>query len=270
MGATYEPLSETRIYSLLAPATKSWVRELRVHQRIDSTNSHLVARAASGSVDGVVCLAELQTKGRGRRGRTWVTPEGMGIALSVGRQLNLPIAGISPLSLVVGVSAVAAMKSIGIEGIALKWPNDLLLGGLKVGGILIELAGASSPLIVVIGVGLNVGAGAVVQQRLGTAVGDLQDDHREISRNKLAAALIDNLLEATQRFETEGFRRLREEWTRIHYHQNRPVVLVTADDAIEGIALGVDMNGELLLETPSGITHFNAGEVSLRDEKTNG
>src|SRR3954468_24274658 len=137
--STDEPLSEAVISAHLPSEVRLWVQELRVHAEIDSTNTHLIKRAAVDQINGVICFAESQTEGRGPRGRVWLTPPRKSIALSIGINIGFAISDVSPLSLVVGVGVADALLSLGMENVSLKWPNDLLLSGAKVGGILVEL-----------------------------------------------------------------------------------------------------------------------------------
>ena len=264
MDSTRQPLDRELILERISPATRTWVSEIGVHEEINSTNTHLMTRAAAEDIDGVVCIAERQTAGRGRRGRTWLTPSGGAIALSLGRHLSVAVAEIAPLSLIVGLAVANAMHDSGVNGVSLKWPNDILLDGAKVGGILIELAAITQPLKIVIGVGINVGAGAEVRTRLGVPVGDVREKNRTISRNNLAAGLIDNIHDFATRFEQHGFPAMRSDWETIHAHQGRHVLVIGANETVEGIARGVTASGELVLETDSGIRCFSGGEVSLR------
>lgn len=262
-----ELLVAQTIVDLMSADTRSWLRELKVHDEIDSTNTHLMRRSSSETIDGVVCFAESQTAGRGRRGRTWLTPRGQSIAVSFGKNLAIPVSEIGPLSLVVGVGVARALDSLGIAGVGLKWPNDILLEGAKAGGVLIELAGIAQPLVVVIGIGLNVGGGNEVRERLGIPVADLSDKVAHLSRNTLAAAVLEHVHAAIVEFEQMGFAPLRERWEGLHAHQHRRVVLSGANETIEGIARGVSMTGELILETAAGISRFSGGEVSLRADQ---
>ena len=265
-GSEHQPLVRESILVQLTHASRRWIRELQIHAEISSTNSHLMARAASESIDGIVCLAERQTGGRGRRGRTWLTPSGQNIALSLGKSLPISVAQVAPLSLVVGLAAVNALKRVGVDNATLKWPNDLLLNGAKVGGILIELPSIGNPLTVVVGIGINMGSGEEVSAHLGSPVGDLLAGRASISRNTLAAELINSVFEMTSRFESHGFVTLRPDWEVLHAHQDRSVRVIGANETIEGIARGVTDSGELILETVSGVRHFSGGEVSLRGE----
>jgi BirA family biotin operon repressor/biotin-[acetyl-CoA-carboxylase] ligase len=188
---------------------------------------------------------------------------GRGIAMSLGRKMQMPLSQIAPLSLVVGVAVADGLERVGVSGVKLKWPNDVLLDGAKAGGILVEVANASEP-CVVIGVGLNMGAGAVVAEQLGIDVGDLLNVNRSVSRNAVVAALIDSIVDFAAAFERAGFEPIRGAWERLHAHQNQPVQIQGIDQRVHGIARGVTQTGELVLETASGIRLFNSGEVSLR------
>ena len=262
----HQALDRESILADLSHDARRWVRELRVHAEIDSTNTHLMARAANETIDGVVCIAERQTGGRGRRGRTWLTPAGNNIALSLGKSVPIAISEVAPLSLVVGLAVVSAMARVGVNDVKLKWPNDILLGGAKVGGILIELVGISNPLAIVIGIGINMGSGSEVSAHLGQPVGDMLAARSSISRNDLIAELINCVFELTTRFESLGFESLRSDWERLHAHQNKLVRVIGVNETIEGTARGVTDGGELILETDAGVRHFSGGEVSLRGE----
>lgn len=259
----FEALDEGTILRRLSSEVRRWIRELKVHDEIDSTNSHLIRRASSEPIDGVVCLAESQTSGRGRRGRPWLTVAGRSIAVSLGQTLAMPASEAGPLSLVVGVGVAMALKSMGIRGVGLKWPNDILVDGTKAGGILIELPGVGRPLTAVVGIGLNVGAGREVSQRLGMPIGDLAEAEF-ISRNELASSVIESVRSEIVEFERAGFASLRGRWEELHAYQHRPVLLLCANDTIEGVARGVSMAGELIVQTADGLRRFTSGEVSLR------
>jgi BirA family transcriptional regulator, biotin operon repressor / biotin---[acetyl-CoA-carboxylase] ligase len=262
MDGILEPLSRDSIWGRLSNGTRHWVRDLQIHQEIDSTNSHLMRRSAV-DIDGVVCFAETQTGGRGRRGRTWLTATGRGIALSLGRRMEMPIADLAPLSLVVGMAVADALDRSQISPISLKWPNDVLLNGAKVGGILIEIANASDP-CVVIGVGINVGAGCELSSQLGFGVGDALASNHRVSRNALAAELVNSIVDFAAAFESRGFAPMQEAWHLLHAHQDQCVELRCANETVRGIARGVTSSGEFKLETTTGIRCFNVGEISLR------
>jgi BirA family transcriptional regulator, biotin operon repressor / biotin---[acetyl-CoA-carboxylase] ligase len=262
MSQAFEALDRQKILARLSDVSLTWLRDLQIHAEIDSTNSHLL-RLVDAGVDGLVCLAEHQTRGKGRRGRTWIGRPARGLALSLGRRTRRPLAELAPVGLVAGVAVAEALGRHKIPSVSLKWPNDVLVDGVKAGGILVEAAGAVAPQLV-IGVGLNVGARAEIEDQLGHTVGDVLAADAGVSRNALAATIIDSLVSCLEAFETEGFAALRQKWEDLDAYRDRRVRIRSAGSDVVGVARGITATGELLLETESGIVEFNSGEVSLR------
>lgn len=230
---------------------------------VDSTNRYLVQQGMAGTPSGHACLAETQTAGRGRRGRDWVSPLGANLYLSLLWRFNDGPARLAGLSLAVALAMVRAFRGLGIEGIGVKWPNDLLWQGKKVAGVLLEVSGESSgPCQVVIGIGVNIG------MRPGTEVGqpwaDLQAIQPGLSRNAVAGALLDELLALLATFDATGLRPWLDEWRAVDLYAGRRVVLLLHHREVIGIARGIDADGLLRLETAEGIQRFASGEVSLR------
>ncbi len=186
--------------------------------------------------------------------------------MSLGVSISVAMAAVAPLSLVVGIAVADALERSGVSGVLLKWPNDILLDGAKLGGILIEIVRIANPLEVVIGVGINIGSSVEVAARLGIPVGDALVRNRNISRNSLTAQLINSIHDLIGRFEAQGFASMRSVWEALHAHQNRRVRVVSVNATVVGTARGVNDNGELILETDQGICHFSGGEVSLRSD----
>lgn len=263
-----EPLSSDRIVKSLSKSARVWLRQVEVFDDIDSTNAHLARRAAVGPIDGHVVLAEFQSAGRGRRGRTWAGTSGANIALSIGHSVNVPVSRVGALSLVVGLAVVDVLDCIGIEGVGLKWPNDIMLRGAKLGGVLIELVEAA-PVSVIIGIGLNVALDATTRASIPTAVAAIADDGTQVDRSALAGRLICRVHEFTRAFETAGFARFRPLWESLNVHAGQIVKVAGAEHATVGRVSGITDAGELRLDTAAGELTFNAGEVSLRAE-TNG
>ena len=263
-----ELLSAAAIRDALARPVVAWLKHLDVRAHIDSTNTTLLRRAASQGAGGCVLTAEVQTAGRGRRGRAWLSPFGRNLAVSIGVGIDRPVADLGALSLVVGVAVRAALVEYGVSDIELKWPNDVLLDGRKLAGILIELAQATRPAQVVIGIGINVGCRDVIAGRVDQAVADVTEGVENASRNDLLAAVINHVAAACVRFEAEGFAPFRLAWERAHRHRGMAVTVSLpssgAPDAVSGTALGVDANGALRVQTARGVRAFVAGEVSVR------
>lgn len=240
---------------------------IEVCWQIDSTNSELLRRTQSGVVDPGACFAELQTAGRGRRGRAWHTPLGGGLAFSVVHSFNSSMSALAGLSLSVGIGIVRALGDFGYSGLGLKWPNDVQMDGRKLAGILIELGGdALGPCHAVIGVGLNlrldVEADATINQPwidlASIASVPLPD------RNVLAAGLLGRLLEVLGEFERRTFAAFNDEFAQYDVLRGQPIRIIGGIEQREGIAVGVDRHGALRVRGPNGEFNVDSGEISVR------
>lgn len=270
-----ELLSATSIRNGLAQPTLAWLRDLDVRAHIDSTNTSLLAQATHGGVAGRVLAAEVQTAGRGRRGRNWLSPFGRNLAVSIGVAVARPVAEIGALSLVVGVAVRRALVEHGLTGVALKWPNDILLDGRKLAGILIELVRAVAPVEVVIGIGVNVGCAARVAERIDQSIADVAEQIGGPTRNALLVRMLDHVVAACRGFDASGFERFRHEWNHAHFYRGTRVVVTPADvgrpqagaksaAAFSGKVLDVGADGALRIETAQGVRAFTGGEVTMR------
>lgn len=248
----------------LGDAARGLLRDLEVLEVVDSTNEHAKRTAAALRGGGACYLAECQTGGRGRLGRRWVSPFARNLYLSIAWEFDGGITVVEGMSLAVGVAARRALTALGVSGVGLKWPNDLLRGGRKLGGILIEVSGDPEGLCrVVTGIGINVAMPAAAATAIDQPWADLSDCH--VSRDRLAAALLDQLLPLLRDFPEQGFRAWRSEWEAAHAHQGRPVRVSAGARVLDGIAHGVDDRGALALACADGLRHVSGGEVSLRE-----
>ena len=251
----------------LAPSRRDRLQALEIHPVIDSTSSALQRAPAPDLHHGRACLAEYQSAGRGRRGRSWVGGFGRNLMLSLAWRFDLELAGLAGLSLAAGVALAEVLEEAGLEGHRLKWPNDLLVDGAKLGGILVEAQGeADGPCTAVIGVGLNLALedeGAAIDQ-------PWTDLRRHLSpmpgRNRLAGRLLDRLMATCERLQRDGLQPFLEPWRQRDGFRDRPVVLHTPRGASQGICRGIDDQGALLIETAAGIERHHAGEVTLRGD----
>jgi BirA family biotin operon repressor/biotin-[acetyl-CoA-carboxylase] ligase len=268
LRADLELLSRSEITQKLSERSSGWLRDLAVHLVIGSTNQTLVQRSASRSIDGSVCLAEMQTRGRGRRGRAWFSPFAGNLALSMGIALDREMHDLGGLSLVVGLAAVDCLRTLGVNDLTLKWPNDILLGGRKLGGILIELKNhpgrSAGQIEAIIGIGLNIDVPVSVRQAIDQAITDLVTEGHSISRNLLASRLISTLFDYVKEFERVGFAPMRTVFNDNHLFHQKVCAIALGESVVTGRVAGVTETGEILLETASGTTAFGAGEVSLR------
>ena len=242
-----------------------------------STNAELRARVANLQ-SPLLLVTDIQTAGRGRAGRSWRSAPGDSLCFSLAWRFQGTLARLSGLSLAVGVAVAEALRAQGWP-VQLKWPNDLLLEGAKLGGILIETAARASDdgVWAVIGVGLNVHANAERDAVLGDAVTALSEVAREnvagaahneidhIDRNLLLASIADTLSVAMHAFDQHGLQPFVPRWHGLHEHQNCAVMLIENGQLLhEGVARGIDDQGCLLLDTAAGRVAITAGDVSLR------
>jgi BirA family biotin operon repressor/biotin-[acetyl-CoA-carboxylase] ligase len=240
--------------------------DIEVVDETGSTNTDLLERAAQGGASGTVLVAELQTLGRGRRGRDWHSGLGGALTFSVLWRFEQGAGFLSGLSLVVGIALARVLRRHGAEDVMLKWPNDVLWRHLKLAGILIELAGdVMGPTVAVVGVGINLRLPESVKARIDQPVADLARIGIEVDRNRLFAEILAELDVVLSKFSNEGFAPFREEWDRMHAYQDRMVRLRMPDKTeLEGKVEGVAEDGALMIKTRSGARKFYGGELSLR------
>ena len=224
----------------------------------------MTAAAQAGSVDGLCWFAELQTAGRGRRGRSWVSPFARNLTLSLGFSLGGTPRDAGALSLVVGLAVADMIEGRGVADVSLKWPNDVLVGGAKICGILIELVAHRRPLECVIGVGLNVDLPPDVRAVIGQEVADLRRQGVEEGRDVLAAELVSTVVRYVDEFKRSGFRGMRSTYDEVHICHGRPCRILHGNAEYEGVVTGVTDDGELRVRGSDGERRFNGGEVSLR------
>jgi len=234
-----------------------------------SSNALLLQRAGLDAANGCarngsVLAVELQTAGRGRMGRVWHSGLGNTLTFSLLWRFDCGLNALSGLSLATGVAIMRALNRLDAQGVQLKWPNDILTGQGKLGGVLIEAQGDMlGPSAVVIGIGLNCFLPEHLAGRIDQPASALDEVCRDMpTRNQLLAAVLQELAGALRQFAQDGFAAFGDEWERYHIHQNQPIHLRMADGSVvSGIARGVSDSGELRLETAQGIRQFNSGET---------
>jgi BirA family biotin operon repressor/biotin-[acetyl-CoA-carboxylase] ligase len=257
-----QPLDEALIRASLGADARAMLGGISVLASVDSTNAELMRRP--GPPDHAeVCLAEQQTAGRGRRGRPWASPPGSNLYVSVSWRFNGGIEAMAGLPLAVGVALCDALEALGVDGLALKWPNDVLRRGGKLAGTLIELQGdASGPCRAIVGTGVNVRMPPEVACGIDQSWADLAD--LDLCRSELAAAFLDRLLPLLADFAAQGFAPWRERWESRNVHAGVAVRILGSGPDLAGTAMGVDERGALLLQTAAGMQTIHGGEVSLR------
>lgn len=245
-----------------APAIRVPGADVRVAGRCASTNSALLA----GALDRPVLLAaDVQSAGRGRRGRRWHSPAGYGVLFSLGLPLERAPRELSGLSIVAGVAAVGALRALGAAEAALKWPNDLLLHGAKLGGILVETRVRGTGSAAVVGIGLNHRRAPGLAARVRREVAALDDVLRPLPpRNAVIAALARQVLDALRAFDAAGLDPFRGDWDAVHAYAGKALrVRLASGRVLAGVAAGLAADGALQLRTRAGLRTVRDGRIAL-------
>ncbi|MFO1468226.1 MAG: biotin--[acetyl-CoA-carboxylase] ligase [Steroidobacteraceae bacterium] len=272
LAAPVELLDARLIRRGLQAPQRARLARLDLLFEVDSTNTWLLEAERPAGGEAHAALTELQTGGRGRRGRRWLMPFGRAIALSLSWSFAESPRDLPALSLAVGVAVARALARVGARGVALKWPNDIWFAGRKAGGILIEMrAEGAGPAFVVIGIGLNVSLPERALEGLGPLgvppAGVEEACAGTCSRNALAGALLDELLRALPAFEQDGFASFAAEWGELDALRGRPATVMLGGQQWSGMAEGIDADGGLLLRVGGERRKFVSGEASLRPQE---
>lgn len=243
-------------------ASLAW--SVHISDSIDSTNAEALRLVEAGCAAPFLVLAEQQTAGRGRRGRKWVSPFAQNVYYSLVLRIEGGLRQLEGLSLVVGLAVMHALRESGVQGAALKWPNDVLVGQKKIAGILLELVGDPADIChVVLGVGINVNMQKAVDvDQQWTSV--QLEAGSPLDRNRLIAKLGLQLQSYLDRHKTAGFAALQGEWEQNHLWQGKAVSLIAGVNHIDGVVLGVDRQGALRLSVDGVEKTYSGGELSLR------
>lgn len=240
--------------------------DIRVIAECPSTNSALMSAVTPEGGPVPVLVAERQTAGRGRRGRQWLAWPGASLTFSVLWRFPADAPVPAGLSLVAGLALAVAVEKLGVAGVQLKWPNDVLIHGRKLAGILVELqpTRGQGP-VAVIGIGVNIALPSDVVIPDQPEVASLADCLAEApDRNRVLAAILAELQGLLDLYAVAGFAALRGAWEQRHAHAGRPVRILGEGRVLEGICQGVDEDGALLLRTDAGTQRVLTGDVSLR------
>ncbi len=260
-------LDEGLIRDRLPTRAAARLGPLEVHWELDSTSSELQRRGPCAA-DLSVLLAETQSAGRGRRGRTWLSPPGLNLYLSCLKRFEQGFAALSGLSLAVGVMLLRALEHCRIEGAGLKWPNDVLAAEGKLAGVLVELSGEyQGPCAAVIGIGLNLRLTPALRAQAGQPACDLAGlaSGTPPDRNQLAAQLIGALVAGLDRFEEAGFAAFAEDYARFDLLRGQPLRLSSAQEVFDGTGAGIDARGALQVRMADGaLRRVDSADVTVR------
>ncbi|MBB3143179.1 biotin--[acetyl-CoA-carboxylase] ligase [Halomonas organivorans] len=264
-----ELLDGATIVAGLTREARRHVSRLFVEETLPSSNQFLRERFEQGAGHGEVCLVEQQSAGKGRRGRTWVTPWGRTLMLSVGWRVESGVAALEGLSLAVGVALAQVLERHGVSP-RLKWPNDVLLeteGGQlgKLAGILVELSGdAAGPCELVVGMGINVDLSEAFRAGIEQPVAAVRDQAPGLSRNQLAVELLEALMPLLAEFEHRGFGAWKDDWNARHAFAGQEVDIVRGERREPAVAEEVDEAGNLWVMGDAGRMRLAGGEISVR------
>jgi BirA family biotin operon repressor/biotin-[acetyl-CoA-carboxylase] ligase len=237
---------------------------------VDSTQSVAFALAERGAADRTVVVADQQLEGRGRRGRTWRAPAGTSLLASIIVRPRLPQALLATLSLATAVATAEALRRVARVDTRLKWPNDVLVAGKKIAGILLESragvraeAGSSVPtsLVTIIGIGINLGQREFPTELAAGATSVALETGQAPSRESVLTALLEEFDTWRTRLEGEGFAPIRDGWRRLSDTLGRRVTV----DAVTGVAADLDTDGALLVDVGGSLKRVLAGAVSSGD-----
>jgi len=259
-----ELLDAEAIRAALPAAVRSGIASLDIAWSLDSTNSELLRRDTPAHGLAVL-LGERQTGGRGRRGRSWVSPLAAHLYLSVARQYSGGLARLGGLSIVAGVAVAEALNEAGHE-VKLKWPNDLLVEGRKLGGLLVEGSGEyAGPARAVVGIGINVRMPEGMAKTIDQPWIDLAGlDAGTCSRNLLAARVLTHLQPALAQFDGAGLAPFVERYARFDALRGREVRVHGGNREQTGTALGIAADGALRVRVGGREHSVHAGEVTVR------
>ncbi len=261
------PPDAARITRALGTEIASRIDVLATFDRIDSTNSWLAARDLPPPGRASIAIADHQTAGRGRRERAWLSAPGASLCLSAAYSFERLPDNLPALTIALGVGVLEKLERIGIGPLALKWPNDLMLGDAKLGGILTEAQQHGSDAFgVITGIGLNLDLPDPLRHKIGeadgTEVASLTDALDDVpSRDAVAAHVIAALLEVFSDYDARGFDQLHRRFGPVDWLDGRELVVESASGNVAGLGAGIDETGALLLDTAGGTKRIVAGTV---------
>jgi len=268
LSKSIELLEVDLIINSLSENSRKMINKMDVFFNIDSTNDYLIAETKLNKYNKSicqVCLAEFQSQGKGRRGKTWVSPISGNLYCSLSWNFNKSFQELAGLSIAISVGVARMLEQMGVLDIKLKWPNDILWHGKKLLGVLLEMHGETSgPCTTIIGIGLNFDM-SNLNVDINQPWCDLNSILKKLpDRNKFAAKVIDNLIASIQLFECEGLDAFIKSWNHYDVIQDKPIIIKKSDSFEHGVARGIDHTGALLVETNGKVSPLYSGDVSIR------
>jgi len=252
----------------LPPSLGEALGELVELEQLDSTSDEALRRLRAGQAGNCLIVARTQSAGRGRRGHRWLSPPGAGLYFSLVREMPLELTDILPLGPVTALALRAGIADLGVHGLSVKWPNDLLVGNRKLGGVLIETHGDAPARHVVAGIGLNARFPAGLMKRIDQPAIDLAsicDD--DLDWPKLLPSILGRLLEYFGLYVEHRFAHFQQEWKEFDRYFEQDVVVQTGYRKHIGRVAGIDEAGALLVRGAAGLSRIVSGTIfpSRRD-----
>lgn len=245
--------------------------EVQQFSVIDSTNAEAMRQLQAGKHGCFLLLAHAQTAGKGRRGKVWQSPAGAGIYMTLVRPFPHTTRDLQALSLITALSLHEALEPYQIKDFQLKWPNDLLVGKRKLGGILLELKQSSAASHVLFGIGLNLKLPDTAKAAIDQPAIDLNSLIQPAPDKSLVVAqLIDSLFKNLEEFESTAFGTFQAKWNALDCYLGQKIESRTGSQCKFGISMGVDATGTLMLKTASGIEKIGGGEIFPSIFRANG
>ncbi len=259
-------LSKKDILNNLPDCVRNGCVETHCLQEVDSTNKFAASMDLPGVGSYSVVLSEMQTAGKGRRGREWVSPYAANLYLSIVWPLQRPLHEAGILSPMLALKILQCLESLGIPDLGIKWPNDIYWQDKKLAGILLELVGdAAGECAVVVGIGINVNLPNSAADNIDQPWVDIKTaSGLNMDRSELVSKLLNKLLPMLASYEHKGFAAYRKEWQEKDFLADETVVVTMGANKTVGTARGVSERGALLLETNHGVQEIHGGEVSVR------
>ncbi|MGM0525650.1 MAG: bifunctional biotin--[acetyl-CoA-carboxylase] ligase/biotin operon repressor BirA [Pseudomonadota bacterium] len=234
---------------------------------VGSTNDDIKNDLQSMSLQpGYGLVSEAQTAGRGRRGKSWHSPFGSNLYISIYWPLNEGINRAMGLSLAVGIAVAEGLIELGMQQVGLKWPNDVYVAGHKIAGILVDIEscydGSAS---CIVGIGLNVNMPESVGEKIDQRWTDVSQQLKgQWSRNEIAGVIYRHVIKQLTLFSAEGLETLRKRWVELDIFINKSVKLLMGERVVKGTCRGIDENGAILIESDNNVVRYFGGEISLR------
>jgi len=260
-------LNKTDILKNISAEHKESLKELAIFDEIGSTNDEAKTKLKEieNSNKSLVILAEQQTSGRGRSGKTWVSPSNVNIYLSFGWHSSLKISDLEGLSIASGVEISTHLEPITGEPLKIKWPNDLFLSEKKTGGILVETISNQKDTSIVVGVGLNVLMSDRAENSIDQDWTSLSIYFgKEFDRNQIAGLMLEALFHLKNNFETKGFSHYKDRFEELNLLKNKECLATLNDVSLMGLVEGISENGELIFNENGKIHQLRYGDVSIK------